>query len=352
MKTIFYLLLLGVCFIPQSRLQSLTPAPVLNRYLVPYVDEAFMPAIADRFEVHSKNEQGYEIIVPELAAEEFTKLAPHGSLIERDIDSHTRDLHRSDLRGYHTMATVESHLQQLEKDYFDLVRLETYGQSNEGRPLYALRIEGRALAMKSEVLITSATHGDELITVEVTFDLIERLLKGYGSDTRMTEILDKHVVYYIPVINPDGYVRRTRYSNGVDPNRDYPYPDLPERDSNECIRAVMKFTDQHDFVASLDYHSALGTYMYPWSYKSSAAPDAARFRDVTKRMAATNGYKYGQIPHLLYIAKGASADYYYWKKKTFALAVEIGGTNNPPASQIQKYADENAEALWIFLESV
>ncbi len=354
MKKVSFLLLLAIFLVPQSRLQSLTSEPVLNRYLVPVVDAHRMPEISDNFEVHHKSDLGYEVIVPEIKADLFENLAPHGVLLERDIDARTRDLSREALRGYHNLASVESDLKQFEKDYFDLVRLETYGQSQEGRPLYALRIEGRALAMKKEILITSATHGNELITVEVTFDLIARLLKGYGNDPRMTEILDKNVLYYIPVVNPDGYFRRTRYSNGVDPNREYPYPTLPNRDPNACIKAVMAFTDSHHFAASLDYHSALGTYMYPWSYTENAVPgaDAPKFHDVTKRMAATNGYQYGQIPHLLYIAKGASADYYYWKKKTFALAVEIGGSNNPPASQIQHYADENAEALWIFLEAI
>jgi len=354
MKKVSILILLAIVLVPLTRLQSLQSEPVLNRYLVPVADADRMPEISDLFEVHHKTALGYEVIVPEAKADAFEKLSPHGVLLERDIDARTRDLTRDGLRGYHTLATVESDLKQLEKDYFDLVRLETYGKSQEGRPLYALRIEGRALAMKKEVMITSAAHGDELITVEVTVDLINRLLKDYGSDARMAEILEKTVIYYIPVVNPDGYYRRTRYANGVDPNREYPYPTQPNRDPNACIKAVMAFADSHNLAASLDYHSALGTFMYPWSYTSNPPPaaDLPKFRDVSRRMAATNGYQAGQIPQVVYIAKGGSADYYYWKNKTFALAVEIGGTNNPPASQIKAMADENAEALWIFLEAV
>jgi len=351
---VFPLLLLAIFFVPQAQLQSLQTEPVLNRYLVPWADADKMPQISDHFEVHHKAHLGYEVIVPEIKAEEFHHLSPNGVLLERDIDARTRDVSREALLGYHNFASVETHLKQIEKDNFDIARVETYGSSKEGRPLFALRLEGRALAMKKEILLTSATHGDELITVEVVFDLVDRIVKGYGNDARMTALLDNFVIYYIPVVNPDGYVRRTRYSNGVDPNREYPWPDMPERNPNPCIKALMDFTQQHDFVASLDYHSALGTYMYPWSYKESSvhAEDAAKFREVSRKMAAKNGYKFGQIPHLLYIAKGASADYYYWKKKTFAMAVEISGSNNPPASQISHYADENAEPLWIFLESM
>lgn len=350
MKKIFLAILLAFSLSP--RLSSLDSEPLLDRYLVS--DGAAMPQVSDHFEVLAKTKAGYEVIVPQASRDAFLKLAPAARLLESDIDAKTRDVSRGDLRGYHNLASVETHLKKLEKDYFDLATLETYGSSKEGRPLYALRLEGRKLALKKEVMVTSATHGDELITVEVTFGLIDQLLAGYGNDARLTEILDSHIIYYIPVVNPDGYFRRTRYANGVDPNREYPWPEMPTRNPNPCIKAIMDFTAKHNFAGGLDYHSAIGTYMYPWSYTTSPVTkeDQVKFRAVAKKMAATNGYAYGQIPEVVYIAKGASADYYYWKGRTFAMAVEISGTNNPPASQIEHYTKENAEALWIFLESI
>lgn len=353
MKRLLTVFLLGLSLSPTS-LRSLSSEPRLDRYLVTDADLAAMPKISDRFEVFAKTAKGYEIIVPAGQAPELVRIAPGAQILELDIDAKTRDLGRSDLRGYHTMATVETHLRKMETSYFDLVQLETYGKSQEGRPLFALKMEGRKMGIKKEVLLTSATHGNELITVEVLFGLMDQLLAGYGNDARLTEMLDNHIIYFVPVVNPDGYVRRTRYSNGVDPNREYPWPEQPSRNPNACIKALMDFTAAHNFVGGLDYHSAIGTYMYPWSYTMNAvsSEDAARFHEVAKKMAANNGYQYGQIPHLLYIAKGASADYYYWKYRTFAMAVEISGTNNPPESQIPHYTQENAEPLWIFLESI
>ncbi len=353
MKRLLVLLLLFLSFTPWS-LRSLSSDPPLNRYLVTGRDLAAMPAISNRYEVFAKVKKGFEIIVPAADVLQFKLLAPQAELIELDIDAKTRDLGRSDRRGYHTLASVETHLKKMEASFFDLVQIETYGKSKEGRPLFALKMEGRKLGIKKEVLLTSATHGDELITVEVLFGLMDQLLDGYGNDARLTEILDSHIIYFVPVVNPDGYSRRSRYANGVDPNREYPWPEQPSRNPNPCIKALIDFTAAHHFAGGLDYHSAIGTYMYPWSYTMNAvsSQDAARFHDVAKKMAATNGYQYGQIPHLLYIAKGASADYYYWKYRTFAMAVEISGTNNPAESQIPHYVQENAEPLWIFLESI
>jgi hypothetical protein len=60
---------------------------------------------------------------------------------------------------------------------------------------------------------------------------------------------------------------------------------------------------------------------------------------------------YGPISEVIYVAKGSSADYYYWQKKTKALAIEVGRAKAPPAQQIPAYTEAQAEATWRFLES-
>ncbi len=219
----------------------------------------------------------------------------------------------SELRGYHTFETVESHLNQIVANFPKLASLETYGHSKEGRPLYALRMAGKVVGNKPEIMLTAATHGDELITVEVLFGLMDALTAGYGQNARLTSILDNHVIYFLPVINPDGYIRRSRYANGVDPNRNYPWLENPDRTPNECIKGVIDFFQRHDFRASIDFHAAMGLFMYPWAYTQDAVDvvDETALENVTSRMGATNGYGHGQISRILYVAEGSSADYYY-----------------------------------------
>ncbi len=52
--------------------------------------------------------------------------------------------------------------------------------------------------------------------------------------------------------------------------------------------------------------------------------NALRIDMVAAKMASTNGYAYGAIASTIYIAKGSSADYHYWKTKSLSLAVEMG----------------------------
>jgi hypothetical protein len=329
--------------------------PILSGYHIAPKDDATMRKVARLFEVERRDGNTFDIIVPAARANELFALVPDARLTQADIHADLKRMTAEEFRGYHNYQSAQDELKQIAADHPDMAKYEVYGQSQEGRDLFALTLTGTKVggATKAEVMLTSSTHGNELITVEVLLGLLNQLVDGYKKDSRLTAILDTHVLYFIPVVNPDGYVRQSRYANGLDPNRDYPYPDDPNQQSNACIKGVMDFFNSHNIKASLDYHSAGGMYMYPWSYTSQQVPaeDYQKFDQVSAKMAATNGYQYGQIPAILYIAQGASADYYYWKNHTFAMAVEIAGTNVPASSQIQHYVDQNADALWIFIES-
>lgn len=349
---LFVLALAALAPRPGAAIPELEPDPILSSFYVE-TNKAAMDAVADKFEVHSRMGQGFEVIVPAHRAKELFELVPSARLLESDIGLEARN---ADTRGYHNFQTVESHLRDVVAKYPNIASLDTYGKSKEGRTLFALELTNRSVPANQTipVMLTAATHGDELITVEVVMGFVDMLAQGYGKDARLTKILDKYRVYVLPVINPDGYVRKSRYANGVDPNRDYPWPQQPDRNPNECIQAVMDFAQSKEIKGSIDYHSSGGLFMYPWSYTESSVSslDKNRFHSITQKMAKTNGYRYGQIPHLLYIAKGASADWYYWKLQTLAIAVEIGNSNVPSASTIPKYVKGLAESAWLFIEEV
>lgn len=354
MKTLFFLLCLALPASGFARAVGDANDPVLSSYFVVPKDQSTMRSIAKVFEVEHRRANGYEIIVPAHRAQELLALAPEAHLIEFDINAKYDRLNGKWLAGYHDFTTVESELRQIASAHPDLATFDVYGKSKEGRPLFVLKLAGNAKQNQPEVMLTSATHGDELIGVEVLFGILNGLVSGYGKDTRVTDIVNHHTIYFIPVINPDGYIRKQRYANGVDPNREYPWPETPDRNPNECIKAVMDFFAQHDIKGSIDYHASGGMIMFPWAYTedSVASVDAKAFEEVTRRMAATNGYQHGQIPALLYTAPGSSADYYYWKKASLSLGLEIGDSKIPSASQIGKYVKENLEAAYLFIESL
>ena len=330
------------------------PEPVLSNYLVVPPNDATMRKVADRFEVHHRHGNGFEVIVPAKRAKELLKLVPGAKLLEADISAQLHALDDSWMAGYHDFDSVQEHLKRIVAENPGIAKLEQYGKSEEGHPLYVLKISDNVDQDEAEpeLLITAATHGDELITVEVLFGILDTLLAKYKKEERFTKMVDERELFFIPVVSPDGYTKKSRYANGVDPNREYPWPENPTRNVNAAIQAEIDWFHKHDIKGNIDYHAAGGIVMHPWSYTEEKVPsgDEKVFADVCRSMAETNGYRHGQISHVLYFAKGGSVDYWYWKNKTIAIAVEIGRSKAPPSHQIAGYVEQNLESTWRFIE--
>lgn len=310
--------------------------------------------IATEFEVVRKLEDGFEVYVLVQEEKKFLTLAPGAHLLENDINAYLKSLQNqkaSLLDSYHNYSSVESELQGWAKNYSQLAQLETYGTTAQGRKLYALRL-GTPGASKPELMISAATHGDELITVEVLMALVKELLEGYGKDQRLTKMLDEHVLYILPMSSPDGYANKTRYVAGKDPNRVFPWPGNTSVVPLDCTQAWMDLTAKHKFVGSVDLHAFGRMAMYPWGYTTEAprAADEADMSDLVTKMSQQNRYKAGQISTTIYVAKGNSADYFYWKNNTKAIAVELGDQKIPNPSKIPSIVNESREMMWQFIE--
>lgn len=320
----------------------------LAKYLVKSPGIKLMDQISQDFEVLRKTADGFEVYVPENKIPSFLKLAPKAQLLSEE------SFNKSLLAGYRDMASVTAELKAIAAQYPSITKLEIYGKTDKGLPLYVLKISDNVEIDETEpeLLITSATHGDELITVEVTMELFQLILKNYGEDARMTKFIQEREIYFIPVINPDGYSKRSRYANNVDPNRDYPYPGKENKKSVDCIDALIKFFHSRNFVGSMDIHASGKLVMFPWAYTRDevATVDQTTFQNLVDHMAELNKYTAGQISKVIYVAKGSSADYYYWKKQTTAVAIELTTTKVPPANRIPVVVEEAREMVWRFIE--
>lgn len=327
----------------------------LSRYQLLNVDEKTMGSVAKLFEVERKIDRGFSVLVPTHQVKTLMALVPNATLITPDIATDLfADQKGFDLSDYRTFPQVEAQLKEWARKYPSLVSLIPYGKSAKGLTLWALKISDNVALNEAEpeLMLTAATHGDELITVEVLLTMIEQLLQNYGKDKRLTDIVKGREIFFIPVVNPDGFSRRNRYDEMKDPNRSYPYPDDMKNTPTASIRPLMDFFDSHDFKGVIDFHAYGEMIMYPWSYtkKNIQVGHEDQMRDLTRRMAESNGYKHGQISEVIYIAKGSSADYYYMKKGTLALAIEMGTTKAPRADKIPAIVEEIAEPTWKFLE--
>ncbi len=307
-----------------------------------------MNKIASQFEVVKKLTVGFEVYVQEDNVAEFLKLAPKAKLLERSINNFDEV---KGLNQYRKFADVEADLKNIATNYKNLATLETYGVSKQGRSLYSLKLSTGG-ENKPKLMVTAATHGDELITTEVLFALTNELLAGYEKNERLSKILNSRDIYIIPVVSPDSFEQRERYVQGKDPNRAYPWPEKLENPTVDVIQAMMDFTNKMKFTGSLDLHAYGRMVMYPWGYTKKApdARDEAGFKDIVQTMARDNQYKAGQISTTIYVAAGSSADYYYWKTGTRAIAAELGNSKVPSYSKIPSIVNESREMVWSFLE--
>ncbi len=352
-------LIVGLIF-TFSLQNAIAAQPTISSYVVQGLSNQQMLKIADRFEVSRSNKNAFEVLVPETKRSEFLSLAPNARIMVLDISQSVREAFRrsqqSPLRatGYHSFKEVTEILNAASLRYPAIANLVQYGVSAGGKPLLALRVSNHLNDRKPvpRIMLTAATHGDEIITTEVLLNLMSLFLEGATTNPRFAEYLDKLEIVFIPVVNPDGFSEQDRYDNGSDPNRSYPFPENVNGEPTASINGIMNFVKKFPITGSVDFHAYGRLIMFPWGYTKEAPPVQTQkvFEDVTKKMATTNAYTYGQISRVIYVAKGSSADFYFWKFNALSLGIEIGDSKAPESAKIGKYTQEQSESTWMFLD--
>ncbi len=129
------------------------------------------------------------------------------------------------LVGYHNYATLTDELNIYAEAYPDICRLYTLGQSVQGRELWAMLITDNPDDEEDEpeFKYVSTMHGNEPVGTETCLYFIDLLLTEYGTDERITNLIDGTAIWIVPLMNPDGLERNTRANaNGIDLNRNFP----------------------------------------------------------------------------------------------------------------------------------
>lgn len=356
-KIIYSTVLLVIAFFILGLQQSPTSTHegVVSSYLVKGLSTDQMDQVADRFEVVRKlGDHAYEVYVLKSQSEELVKLAPRATLLQENI---AEDLLSTDLLSYPTYQEVLQIAEQYEEQYPNIVKVVPYGASLQGRTLWAIKISDQVEQdepQEKRVLFLTATHGDELITVRVALARIEELLNGYGQNQRMTQLVNDHEIYFVPITNPDGYAIKSRYANGEDPNRSYPWPEKTQVKSSKCIADLIAFFHDKKFDGVIDIHAFGRMLMYPWAYTRNPLEkqkELDHYENLGRFMNDKAQYNFGQISKVIYIAKGSSADYFHWKGST-SFAIEVGYSKAPRERDVQQVLENTKEMIWRFVEGL
>ncbi len=268
--------------------------------------------------------------------------------------------------GYHTYTEMLGVLDQMHLLYPDLITTrEAIGDftTHQSRPIYWLAISDNPTENEGEpeIVYTALHHAREANSLSQLLFYMWYLLENYETDDQIKYLVDNTKMYFIPCVNPDGYIfnellepnggglwRKNRKNNndgtfGVDLNRNYGYlwgaddvgssPDT-ESDvyrgegpfSEPETQAVVSFLEDKNIEITLNCHTFSNLLIRP---EATDPADIMTYDNFGEILTTENGYVFGtDIETVGYTVNGDSDAWMYFeeisKPKIFAMTPEVG----------------------------
>ncbi|MRG60009.1 zinc carboxypeptidase [Agromyces sp. CFH 90414] len=151
-----------------------------------------------------------QVILNEIQADE---LADEGTALEaKEPAAQRRSLQATDgvFRMYGGEGGILEELMDQAAEHPKIAQFKVIGQTHQGQDIGAVRVTGRIDKQRKEgkrptTVYVGAQHAREWITPEMVRRLLDLYLDSYGTDERITDIVDSTEVWFVPVANPDGY---------------------------------------------------------------------------------------------------------------------------------------------------
>lgn len=329
-------------------------------------DEAVMYANKREFEDFLSLNIPYEVVEKTVLSEEEMNMMTV-EMIQKN---------RSDWNFYPTYEAYVEMMYQFETDYPELCETLNFGTTTNGRELLACKISKNVGEREAEPQFfwTSTMHGDETTGYVLMLRLIDYLLSNYGTDGRITHLLDNMEIWINPLANPDGTYRggnhtvngSTRYNgNNEDINRNFKdnvYGDHPDGATWQPeTLAFMELQAEQHFVMACNIHGGAEVCNYPWDNSRTRHADDEWWKFVCREYADT-AHLYAPSGYMTYMQNGITngsdwymigggrQDYanYYDHTKEFCL--EISNTKNPSASQLPNFWTYNWRSFLNYTE--
>lgn len=269
-------------------------------------------------------------------------------------------------RKYSGPGGLRAEFQRAAADHPQVAKLVTVGRSLNGQDIVALKVTRNARitgdGSKPAVLYAGAQHAREWITPEMIRRLMHHVLDGYGTDPSITGLVNRSELWFIPVLNPDGYDfsfepgqrlwrKNLRDNNqdgqitggdGVDLNRNFPTrwgydnegssPDFGSETyrgafpaSEPETRALDALVRRVKFKFLLNYHSAADLLLYGTGWQvATPTPDDIIYEAMAGDDAnpAIPGYD-PDISAELYTVNGDTGNHVAEKHGTLAFTPEM-----------------------------
>jgi hypothetical protein len=253
-------------------------------------------------------------------------------------------------KQYHPFDDIINWYKGVAAKYPDLVKFKpSVGKTLGGKDLPLVEITGTGgSGDKKHLWVQFGIHAREWISGATGQFIADKLTSGYGTDARITSLLDKVRIVLIPIVNPDGYSytwngsrlwRKNRNGQGVDINRNYPdhwaltggastSPSSetykgPSAGSEAETKALMAAYQSYSagMIGAIDFHSYSQLLLRPYGWTNNKSPDEAAFSQLGSSMKSiiksSRGTDYTSQPSIdLYMTTGTASDWFYGSSTT------------------------------------
>ncbi len=252
-------------------------------------------------------------------------------------------------------------LRSIALEHPHISRVVQVGTSWEGNPITGLLLTDLPFSREIDepsLRLLGTHHGDEWSSMEVSLAVAERLTDQYETDEDIRDLIDRHELWVVPVVNPDGADAFTRNnSRDVDLNRNYAYRWEPSFYSGEGpfseveTAAIRALSMTRAFGHSLSLHSGATNLGWVWNYQLEPAEDEAWMEQLASEYLIatdqpgfwiTNGADW-------YISHGDTNDWSYGTRGGHDYTLEVTLEKTPPADQILDYVGHHLDPTVAFL---
>jgi hypothetical protein len=309
----------------------------------------------------------------------YTVLTHPGKLIEPEMSSDIDGITAWDV--YPTYDAYVTMMNLFQANYPDLCRIVDGGTTVQGRKILFAVISDNVNQRETEpqFMYTSSMHGDEITGYVLMLRLIDSLLTTYGTNSRITNLVNNVEIWINPLANPDGTYRsgnstvygatRGNYNN-YDLNRNFPDPIYGVNTNQQIETARFRtIAEANNFALVANFHGGTEVVNYPWDSWTNAYPDYRHHPDEawyqyishlyadTCQANAPSNYMNGYDDGITnggdwYIITGGRQDYtnyYRWGRE---VTIEISDTKLVPASQLPSFWNYNRKSLIRYMENV
>jgi carboxypeptidase T len=322
-----------------------------------------------------------EVVIEDLAAYYASRLEP-GAV-------NALGFGYGSMGGYYTVSEIGQQLDSLRQVHPGVVGTrDSIGRSLQGRPIWAVRItaDPDIASNRPQVLYFALQHPREPMGMMTLLYFMWYLAEQYGQDPEVTYLLQNRDLWFIPIVNVDGYEANRRMApggggmryknmrnvvtdddqNGVNLNNnwgaEWGYDDIGSSPdplhpryrgtapfSEPETQAVRNFYRGKSFRFVMEFHAYYNDVLYAPGYTVHENADSLLLRAYARELTRVNHYANGSST-AMYLINGYSSDWLYENPPSlgpsYPFLVEVGSLNDgdwPPTSRILPLASQNTD---------